>query len=89
MPHPPSADAPKATVAAPANAALANASKAPKPSKGTKKLTIQQVKKLHREATAMVKEATGMVKEATENGDVEGLVLAEDALKVCSKVMQF
>jgi hypothetical protein len=84
LPHPPSADAPKATVAAPANA-----SKAPKPSKGTKKLTIQQVKKLHREATAMVKEATGMVKEATENGDVEGLVLAEDALKVCSKVMEF
>jgi hypothetical protein len=80
LPHPPSADAPKATVAAP---------KAPKPSKGTKKLTIQEVKKLHREATAYVKAATGMVKEATENGDVEGLVLAKDALQVCSKLMQF
>jgi len=69
--------APKAAVAAPANA-----SKAPKPSKGTKKLTIQDVKKLHREATAMVKEAT-------DSGDVEGLVLAKDALQVCSKLMQF
>ena len=84
MPHPPSADAAKATVAAPANA-----SKAPKHSKGTKKLTIQEVKKLHREATAYVKAATGMVKEATESGDVEGLVLAKDALQVCSKLMQF